>query len=95
MGDRVQMDIKKKQVTLRFVSLEYLFVLILSLFFALGIPYTLFYTGASMELWTYENYGEIAAKELKPIIAASNKFNKNVIPPDCRYVLLNKNFNVI
>lgn len=89
------MGIKRKQVTLKAVFLEYLFILILALIFALGIPYVFFTVGTDMGFCTTANYSEIAAKDAQPIIAAARRFDKNIIPVNCRYAFLSKNFTVL
>lgn len=89
------MGIRKKQITLKAIFLQYLCILILGLFFAFGIPYALFAIGTGTSSFTNANYSEIAAKDAQPIIAAARKFNKDIIPSNCRYAFLNKNFAVM
>ncbi|MCR2023630.1 HAMP domain-containing histidine kinase, partial [Blautia pseudococcoides] len=61
---------------------------------AVAIPFSLILAGTSTGLITYADYSERSAKNLAPVIAATPDLTDVQLPMGCKYLVLDKNYQV-
>lgn len=85
----------KKVTSLHRVFLYYLFRLLVGLVGAIAFPFMLMIASTTIGFTTYGDYSEIKANELAPIIASTPDLSEIDIPIGIKYVLLDKNYQVL
>lgn len=69
-------------------------MLLIGLIGAVVIPFSLILAGTSTGLITYADYSERSAKNLAPVIAATPDLTDVQLPMGCKYLVLDKNYQV-
>ena len=69
-------------------------MLLIGLIGAVAIPFSLILAGTSTGLITYADYSERSAKNLAPVIAATPDLTDVQLPMGCKYLVLDKNYQV-
>lgn len=69
-------------------------MLLIGLIGAVVIPFSLILAGTSTGLITYADYSERSAKNLVPVIAATPDLTDVQLPMGCKYLVLDKNYQV-
>ena len=69
-------------------------MLLIGLIGAVAIPFSLILAGTSTGLITYANYSERYTKDLAPVIAATPDLADVQLPMGCKYLVLDKNYQV-
>ncbi|MFT5871529.1 MAG: signal transduction histidine kinase [Clostridium sp.] len=95
MGDRIQMEVKKKAFTLKVVFFKYLLTLGLTFIVFVGLYMGIFYLGQKKGVIFTANYSEDLARRVKPSLAKAPNITENMIPYGCKFVVLNKKYEVI
>lgn len=93
MGDWVQMGIKT--TSLKFSFWKFLCMLLIGLIASVAIPFSLIFAGASTGFIAYADYSERSTKDLVPIIAATPNLTDVQLPMGCKYLVLDKNYQMI
>lgn len=85
----------KKSTSLKVFFWEFLCMLLIGLIGSVAIPFSLIYAGTSTGFITYADYSERSTKKLVPVIAATPDFSDVQLPMGCKYLLLDKNYQMI
>lgn len=85
----------KKTTSLKASFWKFLCMLLVGLLGAAAVPFGLILAGTNMGFITYANYMESSAKNLAPVIAATPDLADVQIPMGCRYLVLDKNYQVV
>lgn len=83
-----------KTTTLKAAFWKFLCMLLIGLIGSVAIPFSLIFAGTSMGFITYANYSERSVKNLVPVIAATPDLTDVQLPIGCRYLVLDKNYQV-
>ena len=62
---------------------------------SVAIPFSLIFVGTTSGFITYADYSERSVKNLIPIIAATPDLTDLQLPMGCKYLILDKNYQVI
>ena len=84
----------KKTTSLKASFWKFLCMLLIGLIGAVAIPFSLILAGTSTGLITYADYSERSAKNLAPVIAATPDLADVQLPVGCKYLVLDKNYQV-
>ena len=84
----------KKTTSLKASFWKFLCMLLIGLIGAVAIPFSLILAGTSTGLITYANYSERYTKDLAPVIAATPDLADVQLPMGCKYLVLDKNYQV-
>ena len=84
----------KKISSLKASFWKFLCMLLIGLIGAAAIPFSLILAGTSTGLITYADYSERSAKNLAPVIAATPDLADVQLPMGCKYLVLDKNYQV-
>lgn len=84
----------KKTTSLKASFWKFLCMLLIGLIGAVAIPFGLILAGTSMGLITYADYSERSTKNLAPVIAATPDLTDVQLPMGCKYLVLDKNYQV-
>ena len=84
----------KKTTSLKASFWKFLYMLLIGLIGAVAIPFSLILAGTSTGLITYANYSERYTKDLAPVIAATPDLADVQLPMGCKYLVLDKNYQV-
>ena len=85
----------KKTTSLKASFWKFLCMLLVGLLGAVAVPFGLILAGTNMGFITYANYMESSAKRLAPVIAATPDLADIQIPMGCKYLVLDKNYQVV
>ncbi len=85
----------KKTKSLKNSFWNFLIMLILGLLLAVLIPFLLLLSGVALGAVTYADYSEQSVKYIEPIVASAPDLSEVQLPAGCKYLLLNKNYQVI
>ena len=85
----------KKTISLQMLFLKFLCMLLIGLLIGIVIPFSLVFIGASTGVITYADYSERSTKNLAPVIAATPDISDIQLPMGCKYLVLDKNYQVI
>ena len=84
----------KKTISLKASFWKFLCMLLIGLIGAVAIPFSLILAGTSTGLITYADYSERCTKDLAPVIAATPDLADVQLPMGCKYLVLDKNYQV-
>lgn len=84
----------KKTTSLKASFWKFLCMLLIGLIGAVAIPFSLISAGTSTGLITYADYSERCTKDLAPVIAATPDLADVQLPMGCKYLVLDKNYQV-
>ena len=84
----------KKTTSLKASFWKFLCMILIGLIGAVVIPFSLILAGTSTGLITYADYSERSAKKLVPVIAATPDLTDVQLPMGCKYLVLDKNYQV-
>ena len=70
-------------------------MLLIGLICSVAIPFSLIFVGTTSGFITYADYSERSVKNLIPIIAATPDLTDLQLPMGCKYLILDKNYQVI
>ena len=84
----------KKTTSLKASFWKFLYMLLIGLIGAVAIPFSLILAGTSTGLITYADYSERCTKDLAPVIAATPDLADVQLPMGCKYLVLDKNYQV-
>ncbi len=84
----------KKTTSLKTFFWKFLCMLLLGLIGSAAIPFSLIYLGTATGVITYADYSEHSTKNLVPIIATTPDLSDVQLPIGCKYLVLDKNFQV-
>ena len=84
----------KKTTSLKASFWKFLCMLLIGLIGAVAIPFSLILAGTSTGLITYADYSERCTKDLAPVIAATPDLADVQLHMGCKYLLLDKNYQV-
>lgn len=85
----------KKTKSLKTAFWKFLIMLLLGLFMAVLIPFLLLLSGVAFGIVTYADYSEQSVKYIAPIVASAPDLSDVQLPVGCKYLLLDKNYQVI
>lgn len=85
----------KKATSLKVIFWKFLCMLLIGLISSVAIPFSLILVGTSTGFITYADYSERSAKKLVPVIAATPDLTDVQLPIGCKYLVLDKNYQVI
>lgn len=85
----------KKITSLKASFWKFLCMLLVGLLGAVAVSFGLILAGTNMGFITYANYMESSVKNLAPVIAATPDLADVQIPMGCRYLVLDKNYQVV
>ncbi len=74
---------------------KFLIMLLFGLLMAVLIPFMLILSGATLGIVTYADYSEQSVKYIEPIVASAPDLSEVQLPAGCKYLLLDKNYQVI
>jgi len=89
------MEIKKKAFTLKAVFFKYLLTLGLAFIFATVLYTIILNLGIQNGTLLTANYSEDLARQAKPLLTKAPNITENMIPYGCKFVVLNKKYEVI
>lgn len=84
-----------KTTSLKFSFWKFLCMLLIGLIASAAIPFSLIAVGASTGFIAYADYSERSTKDLVPIIAATPNLTDVQLPMGCKYLVLDKNYQMI
>ena len=84
----------KKPTSLKASFWKFLCMLLIGLMVSVAIPFSLILAGTRMGFITYADYSERSAKNLVPIIAATPDLTDVQLPMGCKYLVLDKNYQM-
>ena len=84
----------KKPTSLKASFWKFLCMLLIGLMGSVAIPFSLILAGTSTGFITYADYSERSAKNLVPIIAATPDLTDVQLPMGCKYLILDKNYQM-
>ena len=70
-------------------------MLLIGLIGSVAIPFSLIYIGVGTNFITYADYSERSTQNLVPIIAATPKLTDVQLPMGCKYLVLDKNYQML
>ena len=85
----------KKTISLKASFWKFLCMLLIGLIGSVAIPFSLIYIGVSTNFITYADYSERSTQNLVPIIAATPKLTDVQLPMGCKYLVLDKNYQML
>lgn len=85
----------KKTTSLKLSFWKFLCMLLIGLIASVVIPFSLIFAGTSTGFITYADYSERSAKNLVPVIAATPDLTDVQLPMGCKYLVLDKNYQVV
>lgn len=85
----------KKTTSLKASFWKFLCMLLTGLVGSVAIPFSLIFVGTSAGFITYADYSEHSTKNLVPVIAATPDLADVRLPMGCRYLVLDKNYQMI
>lgn len=85
----------KKTTSLKASFWKFLYMLLIGLIGSVSIPFSLIFVGNSTGFITYADYSERSTKNLVPVIAATPDFSDVQLPMGGRYLVLDKNYQII
>ena len=85
----------KKTTSLKVSFWEFLCMLLIGLIGSVAVPFSLIFVGTSMGFITYADYSERSTKNLIPVIAATPDLTDVQLPMGCKYLLLDKNYQIV
>lgn len=85
----------KKTSSLKISFLKFLCMLFIGLIASAAVPVGLILAGTSSGLITYADYSERMTKNIVPVIAATPNLKDVQLPAGCRYLVLDKNYQVL
>lgn len=85
----------KKATSLKVIFWKFLCMLLIGLIGSVAIPFSLILAGTSTGFITYADYSERSAKKLVPVITATPDLTDVQLPIGCKYLVLDKNYQVI
>lgn len=85
----------KKTTSLKASFWKFLCMLLIGLIGSVVVPFSLIFVGTSVGFITYANYSEHSTKNLVPVIAATPNLADVQLPMGCRYLVLDKNYQMI
>lgn len=95
MGDWIQMEVKRKSLTLKAVFFKYLLTLGLAFIVAAGLYSIIVALGTQSGVVFTANYSEDLARRAKPALASAPEITENMIPYGCKFAVFDKEFQVI
>ncbi len=84
----------KKTMSLKASFWKFLCMLLIGLIVSAAVPFSLILVGTSTGFITYADSSERSAKNLVPIIAATPDLTDVQLPLGCRYLILDKNYQI-
>ena len=84
----------KKPTSLKASFWKFLCMLLIGLMGSVAIPFSLILAGIRTGFITYADYSERSAKNLVPIIAATPDLTDVQLPMGCKYLILDKNYQM-
>lgn len=84
----------KKTTSLKASFWKFLCMLLVGLIGSAAVPFSLILAGTSTGFITYADYSERSAKNLAPIIAATPDLTDVQLPLGCKYLILDKNYQM-
>ena len=85
----------KKTTSLKASFWKFLCMLLTGLAGSVAVPFSLIFVGTSTGFITYADYSEQNTKNLVPVIAATPDLADVQLPMGCRYLVLDKNYQMI
>lgn len=85
----------EKTTSLKLSFWKFLCMLLIGLIASVVIPFSLIFAGTSTGFITYADYSERSAKNLVPVIAATPDLTDVQLPMGCKYLVLDKNYQVV
>lgn len=85
----------KKTTSLKASFWKFLCMLLIGLTGSAVIPFSLIFVGTGMGFITYADYSEHSVKNLVPVIASTPDLADVQLPMGCRYLVLDKNHQMI
>ena len=85
----------KKTTSLKASFWKFLCMLLIGLIGSVIVPFSIILVGTSTGFITYADYSERNVKNLIPVIAATPDFADVQLPTACRYLVLDKNYQMI
>lgn len=84
-----------KTTSLKVCFWKFLCMLLIGLIGSVAIPFSLILAGTSMGFITHADYSELSTKSLAPVIAATPDLSDVQLPMGCRYLVLDKNYQMV
>lgn len=85
----------KKIASLKASFWKFLCMLLIGLMGSVAIPFSFIYIGAGTNFITYADYSERSTKNLVSVIAATPDLKKVQLPMGCKYLVLDKNYQIL
>lgn len=85
----------KKTNSLKTAFWKFLFLLIGGLAGAVLLPFAVMLFSVSLGIATYADYSERSVEKVAPIIAATPDLSEVSLPAGCKYLLLDKNYEIL
>lgn len=85
----------KKTNSLKTAFWKFLFLMIGGLAGAVLLPFAVMLFSVSMGIATYADYSERSVEKVAPIIAATPDLSEVSLPVGCKYLLLDKNYEIL
>ena len=85
----------KKTISLKASFWKFLCMLLIGLMGSVAIPFSLIYIGVGTNFITYADYSERSTQNLVPIIAATPELTDIQLPMGCKYLVLDKNYQML
>ena len=85
----------KKITSLKASFWKFLCMLLIGLMGSVAIPFSFIYIGAGTNFITYADYSERSTKNLVSVIAATPDLKKVQLPMGCKYLVLDKNYQIL
>ena len=85
----------KKTTSLKASFWKFLCMLLIGLIGSVIVPFSIILVGTSTGFITYADYSERNVKNLIPVIAATPDFSDVQLPTACRYLVMDKNYQMI
>lgn len=95
MGDRIQMEVKKKAFTLKTVFFRYLLTLAVVFIVFAGIYTVIVNICSQSGAIILPSYSEELARRAKPLLSSSPEITEDMIPEGCKFVVLDNKFSVV
>ncbi|MDD3417172.1 MAG: HAMP domain-containing sensor histidine kinase [Lachnospiraceae bacterium] len=85
----------KKRITLKTAFWKFLIMLLVGLSLAVAIPFGTLLLSTTFDIISYADYSERSVQEIAPIIATTPDLTEIKLPAGCKYLILNKNYQVV
>lgn len=85
----------KKIISLKASFWKFLCMLLIGLIGSVAIPFSIIYIGVVTNFITYADYSERSTQNLVPIIAATPELTDVQLPMGCKYLVLDKNYQML